>query len=261
MVGQPQPTRLRGCDRSELLIALKGAIGSPFIGTVGSWAENNPAVSQCNNDGIGVYTGYSLLYGTALTHTGLSPTVRIGNTYLGTDKLEHFLSEGYQYYEKQMEGGTLAEILNIGTVEENTFYGLAASGIKSYGDLASNYSGYLFWRNVTEGTNPYFRCTNGSWQQVRQFNWNDYVNPAWDESINCSEYLNTNMQGVIDQNVRDLQARNNLPARACPVTPSLCAQAPEWVPDPVVRASVIHPSCLNQSGAETVPPAPAVRAQ
>jgi hypothetical protein len=256
-----QPTRLRGCDRSELLIALKGAIGSPFIGTVGSWAENNPAVSQCGGDGIGVYSGYSLVYGTALTHTGLSPTVRIGNTYLGTDKLEHFLSEGYQYYEKQMQGGTLAEILELGTVEENTFYGLAASGIKSYADMASNYSGYLFWKNVTDGTNPYFICTNGSWQQARQFNWNDYVNPAWDEALNCSEYLTTTMQAVIDRNVRNVQARNNVPARACPVTPSLCAQAHEWVPDPVVRTAVIHPSCLNQSSTEPTPAAPASSAR
>ncbi len=241
--GVPQP--LMGCDRTELLSAMRGAIASPFLGTIGSWADGSSEVSRCLPDGIGVYSNFSPVYSRLLGITGLSPVVQVNNVRIGTDKIEHFMTEGYEYYEKQLEGGSLEEILAIGTFEEENHYGLQPAGIKSYGDMAANYSGYLFWKNLTDGDNPYFRCVGNRWQQQKQFNWSDYVNPSWDESINCSEYRNDNMRSRVDENVRALQRRTNVTVATCPVVMRDCENMVNHIPNEFVRARVIHPSCQH----------------
>lgn len=243
--GLPQP--LTGCNRTELLNVLRGAIASPFIGTIGDWAGGSDLVAKCESSGVGIYSGFPMVANAAIQVVGLSPTIRIGSSYIGTDKIEHFMTEGFEYYQKQLEGGTLEEILAIGAAEENTLYGLMASGVKSYGDLAANYSGYLFWKNVLDGENPYFRCVEGRWQQARQFNWNEYVNPMWDESINCSDYLTEPMRATVARNVRELLAQSSSLAQSCPVLPAQCARAREWITSAVVRAQVISPVCLSVS--------------
>ena len=243
--GRPQP--LSGCDRTELLAALRGTLASPFTGTIGTWAEGSPSISKCLPEGVGIYRGFSTLYSAAISVVGLSPTIRLGNSYIGTDKVEHFMTEGFDYYQKQLEGGSLEDILAIGRVEEDGLYGLAASGIKSYGDLASNYSGYLFWRSMTEGSNPYFRCSGDRWQQVRQFSWADYADPTWDEAVNCSDYGSDSARRTVARNVMSLQRSHNAQPLGCPLDTGVCTRIHEIVPNATVRAQVVHPLCLSLS--------------
>ncbi len=54
--GRPQP--LSGCDRTELLAALRGTLASPFTGTIGTWAEGSPSISKCLPEGVGIYRGF-----------------------------------------------------------------------------------------------------------------------------------------------------------------------------------------------------------
>jgi hypothetical protein len=127
-----------------------------------------------------------------LLKAAIDPSLNVNGQYVGTDKLGHFFDQGYTAYEKSkdatsFEEGVTASLKHSESAEE-TIWGLIPSGIKSYGDLSANYSGFLFWTQLTEGSNPYFRCSNGVWSQVRNFDWAEYVMPSWDEAINCSQF-------------------------------------------------------------------------
>ena len=70
------------------------------------------------------------------------------------------------------------------------------SGIFSYADLVANLNGLRFWNSIlarkpdpiqkTVTVRPYIGCTNGKWKRLREFHWTDYVDPAWDEAVNCN---------------------------------------------------------------------------
>ena len=67
-------------------------------------------------------------------------------------------------------------------------YGMETTGVRSFGDLAANFGGMGFYRDLLYGPNPFLRCIGGRYSRVRAFDWADYVNSAWDEAINCSEF-------------------------------------------------------------------------
>ena len=90
-------------------------------------------------------------------------TIKVYGTYLGTDKIGHFTDEGIAYYwawhEARDHGATeaqaLAAAVRIGTEgpgSEDGWLGMLANGDYSNGDLAANYLGFLFYRNIAEET-------------------------------------------------------------------------------------------------------------
>lgn len=92
-----------------------------------------------------------------------APTVMINGTYLGTDKLGHFISKGYinyDLYRKALKTGASREeavkqVLELGTgndifYSEKGFVGYLSSGVYSNADLVSDYVGLAFYRNLTE---------------------------------------------------------------------------------------------------------------
>src|SRR6476661_8091923 len=87
----------------------------------------------------------------------LSPTVRLFDTYLGTDKVGHFLEQGYEYYQtyRQNEAAgvdaptCVQRALAVGVHQEKTIFGLMLIGVYSNADLAANYAGFKFFLNLT----------------------------------------------------------------------------------------------------------------
>ena len=90
-------------------------------------------------------------------------TIKVYGTYMGTDKLGHFTDEGIAYYwawrlakkRGESESQAVAAAVRIGTQgpgSEAGWLGLAANGDYANGDLAANYLGFLFYRNVAEET-------------------------------------------------------------------------------------------------------------
>lgn len=163
-----------------------------------------------------------------LNSFGINSTIKLGGEYIGTDKLGHFFDQGFEYYKRWTLNESEVDALQIGKGSEESFFGKATTGVKSYGDLSANYSGYLFWRKVNESNDPYFKCENGTWRQVKEFKWADFVNPTWDEGINCSEYATPEMQAAIEENLAKLEERskrqNKNQSYTCPVNPSACMQ-------------------------------------
>jgi hypothetical protein len=86
-----------------------------------------------------------------------SPTVRLFSTEFGTDKIEHFLQQGYQYYEiynkaiakKMSEDEAVKKAIRWGQLTEQTYYGILSSGVYSNGDLYANYAGLKFYQGLT----------------------------------------------------------------------------------------------------------------
>lgn len=88
-------------------------------------------------------------------------TINMYGTYLGTDKIGHFVDMGYHYYKtyhNQIEKGNteqeaMAKAVEIGTdgiFSEKGLLGFLTAGSYSNADLISNYVGCLFYRNLTE---------------------------------------------------------------------------------------------------------------
>ncbi len=129
----------------------------------------------------------------------LAVLLRVGDVYFGADKFGHFFSEGYSYYEMYRDGDEFSA-LQFGDLTESTFYGELTTGIFSYADLAANLNGLRFWNRILglkpdplsgqPVRAPYVQCVDKKWQLVHPFTWQDYVDPAWDEAVNCNGFKN-----------------------------------------------------------------------
>ena len=90
-----------------------------------------------------------------------SSTIKVYGTYLGTDKLGHFTDEGISYYfayrdardAGASEHDAIARAVRVGTdglMSERGMLGLLANADYANGDVAANFAGFLFYRNLTE---------------------------------------------------------------------------------------------------------------
>jgi hypothetical protein len=92
-----------------------------------------------------------------ITLQTLSPTVNLFGVYLGTDKVGHFIGQGWEYYQafrKSERAGedvptSLRKAIEVGVFEEKTYFGLLTVGVYSNADLAANYAGLKFFLNLT----------------------------------------------------------------------------------------------------------------
>jgi len=89
----------------------------------------------------------------------LSPLIKVYNVETGIDKIGHLFKQGMQYYVvyrkslKQGKSELDAEqdaIRKVGILTEKTYFGLMGAGVYGNADLAVNYIGLQFWRNLTE---------------------------------------------------------------------------------------------------------------
>jgi len=84
------------------------------------------------------------------------PTIRLYGIDLGTDKIGHIFQQGYEYltrYEDALDGGAddataIAGAVRYGVLTERGLYGILLTGVYSNGDLAGNYAGFKFFRNL-----------------------------------------------------------------------------------------------------------------
>lgn len=141
-----------------------------------------------------------------------SSTVMINDVHLGTDKIVHFIHMGYLYYltweDSKARGRSDAEavqdVIQLGTgagpISENGFLGKVATGVWSNGDLAADYCGFKFYRNLTEPVRvrgeerppmlvrdgPHFRLNDHVRRNSEFFS--VFVSDHWDEVLNPNKY-------------------------------------------------------------------------
>ena len=125
-----------------------------------------------------------------------SPTVEVNGVRIGTDKLSHFASVGWLYYEKYRDAlrkgaGTdeaVRHAIRFGVLSEKTIFGASSTGAVSLADLEANYQGMLFYDGLCHGDRPMFARRPEGWTVIREFDFRDFVTPEWDESWNPPVY-------------------------------------------------------------------------
>lgn len=139
-------------------------------------------------------------------------SVKANGTYLGTDKIGHFVDMGYHYFKvytrlrgkkglserKAMFGA--AHAFDTGIMSESSVLGYATAGAYSNADMTSNYVGCLFYRNLTEPvrlkgqvrpaivvrTGDYWKLNDHVKGEPDFFSW--FISDHYDEALNPSHY-------------------------------------------------------------------------
>ena len=138
-------------------------------------------------------------------------TVSAGGVLFGTDKIIHFINVGRIYhvsYLAAVERGLSEPQAALEAVQstarnpllsEDGFLGLYTTGIRSNGDLAADYAGLKFYRNLTEPVRigrtlrPAMLQRDGLYWRVMVADedtvFSAFVSPHWNEVLNPNTYL------------------------------------------------------------------------
>lgn len=247
--------REKECKEATLENYVENNLGGSIVGSMEKFAEKSTAIEKHKSQPDNIYSSRSLMDKVAssgmLTLAGLDASININGHYIGTDKLGHFFDEGYSYLirfrtKENFEEGVKAA-MEYGRNLESGIFGLDTTGIFSNGDLAANYDGFIFWTQLTKGSNPYFKCVDTKWVQIRSFDWADYVKPSWDEAINCSTYRNDSITASVEKQSKTLEEKYKAlgsPFKfSCPVSANECVKLKSYYGDKA--ASILGPKCLN----------------
>ena len=116
----------------------------------------------------------------------LASSFCIRGIWIGTDKIGHYFEQGYDYYRFHDR----KKALRFGVNTENTYLGLAVSGVYSNADIHANIKGMEFYNNlICNGTNPnlcHYTLVNDKHILTRKFDINQDFDQQMDESINLS---------------------------------------------------------------------------
>jgi hypothetical protein len=143
-----------------------------------------------------------------------SGTQNVGGTLFGTDKILHFIHMGRIYHARYLEARaegldeqaavTRAVEVSLGghlILSENVMLGTVSTGIRSNADLAADYAGLKFYRNLTEAVRmgerelppmlvrdgPYWRL-DARLRPGSDF-FTAFVTPHFNEALNPNSYL------------------------------------------------------------------------
>jgi Ankyrin repeats (3 copies) len=137
-------------------------------------------------------------------------TVSAGGYVFGTDKIIHFINIGRIYHgkyeirikrglpEKEAIKSAIASTSRNPLTSEHGVLGMWTTGIVSNGDLAADYAGLMFYRNLTETvrigprTLPPMLVRDGPYWRVQVEPDSDFliafISPHWNEVLNPSKY-------------------------------------------------------------------------
>ncbi len=266
--------RANSCDRDALFASMSILLGDTFITPFEQKIKESKTIDKANVEWTAsIYRDLSAREAPAIS-VGLggirgccASVISVANQRIGADKIGHFFNQGFEYFilghQKQgavaqlirglqflnpnssgMDSATLdlEQATSWGTQTEESMFGYTTTGVKSFGDLAANLDGLQFWQNFFDGPNPYVKCIKGKFTQVQDFDWNTYVNPAWDESINCNDYKTQQIADKVHRRVLE-QERKQKANLECPRDPFGCILAQEHYGKN--SRLVLHPSCLK----------------
>ncbi|MBI4802363.1 MAG: hypothetical protein HY796_07545 [Elusimicrobia bacterium] len=190
-----------------------------------------------------VYSEWSIWNGFLLGRKGaaksplaLFPLIKIGDTTVGVDKLEHLFGMGLRYFKKRyFEERPLVSVLKGGIFKEKTFLGgnILATGVFSYADLAANFNGMRFWNHMLQkrddalgarhNAGPYLFCREGKWvkNEERPIDLRTYVDATMQESMNCSKFATAGGARKFRDALAALQTKDSNRVFSCPENPGL----------------------------------------
>lgn len=145
----------------------------------------------------------------------LSPTVKLYGSEFGTDKLDHFFQQGFEYYKMEKEAAAkgLAQpaaekkAIRWGQMTERTYFGILVSGVYSNADLYANYIGMKFYDGLTKPLQingkerpAILTLSNGSWKiedkDLRENLLKPFFTDHLNEALNPSSFRLTLVRSV-----------------------------------------------------------------
>lgn len=126
----------------------------------------------------------------------MARTIRLGDVYLGIDKLSHVFGFGRRYFVDYLnleaqgldEAGIVPRLIEQGMRREMWFTGRAINGVISPSDLEANYQGLLFALSLCRGADAVLTNRDGDWVQTRPLDILPFVTPHMDESYYENRY-------------------------------------------------------------------------
>jgi hypothetical protein len=191
-----RPVRTREEMASEFFSFIFRNLLSPRIRR---WLSTSPeidrfpdmSVSYFQYQDMSIYRRHSFPY-----LLPMARTIRIGEIYLGIDKICHFFGFGRRYflkYQQLRDNGegheeAMERVIRIGISQEQSVVGKLVDGIFSSGDLEANFQGLLLGLDLASEETPFFERVDGDWKILRAIDIVLYVTPGFDETYNPSHY-------------------------------------------------------------------------
>ena len=173
---------------------------------------------------------------------------RLTPILVSSDKITHFFNRSQRLFDRLGAGrpSDLDRVLAYNQKLEDSIWGTKATGVASWGDLVANFQGMRFWihllgRDVDGnpltdpltdpgdgGLEPLVRCTAEGWVKARELTVASYLDPAWDEGLNCSDYRHPAFVEGFERRIEELR-ESDPKGRfyGCPMDPELIRRAAE----------------------------------
>ena len=170
-------------------VPARGELPPMGFGTYAAWLETGPvdrALPELRED---LYGEVRFFDNVILSVAGPSSTISLAGVLVGTDKVDHFWVQGFDYWRHSRLGAAPEKAVDWGTATERGFWGLATSGVFSYADLAANYEGMRFYSTLLEPGSNLQLDGDGCVALARPFDWADWFDWRMDEVSNPSVFL------------------------------------------------------------------------
>lgn len=166
-------------------------------GTIQKWIKKE------ENNRYWIYTDNNIYSNTYPDAFNINVSVKVGGEFIGSDKVDHFLDQGYVYFVKSDFGLDDEIAREYGKDSEYSWYGLSASGIFSFADLRANWGGYQFYKNLFSGENSLLLVSKDGIVSLRHsFDWSEHIDWEFDELKNPSLYSDL-MKGRIYKHIKE----------------------------------------------------------
>ncbi len=166
----------------------RGRLLPMVMGAYAAWLEEGPIDRRTFSDRRDIYSQVLFHQNALLRIFGPASTIRLGDTLLGSDKIDHFLVQGYLYFRRSRGGNYTERAVQWGTRTEWRIWGVRSTDVFSFGDLAANFDGYLFYATLLGEGSLVRRREDGCVEQVRPWDWSDWVDWRYDEVLDPSWY-------------------------------------------------------------------------
>jgi hypothetical protein len=194
----------RSCEAGGRQRSPSGDADSTF--TLQRWVDDQPGIERCHlKFSETIYGARSYNRPWIYPFNGkiifVADSIRLAGRTVGVDKIDHFIREGLDHWKTiDQNGGDIAASIarEMGPAKRQftwTEYGLkgmSLTGVLAYADIAAGYSGYRFWDDLLSLDRPgsfvALDPATRRYRPRRPFTFADYVNDAWDESLNPSTY-------------------------------------------------------------------------
>jgi|GEM_PF-1980273 len=237
------------CDQELIIQEFANNFVRPIVGVIEYWAISNEKLKGHHvryEDSI--YQDISIIENLPVHFgkIGMATFFKINNVQISSDKLGHFFDEGYTYFRLMTKKEkTLEEVLKYGFELEKGWQGITRTKVFSYSDLVANRNGLEFWQSLFADRNGknYLKCEKNKFELIRKFDFKDYVDSAWDESVNCNVYATESIRSKVEKVINGLSKKYKKNF-TCPIEKSKCLE----LANSKYRVGVnflISPDCLK----------------